>query len=43
MVTLYSQNLNEFDLHLRAILGYPIPKISLSRRGYSSVIKAHTT
>ena len=40
MVTLYSQNLNEFDLHLRAILGYPIPKISILRKGYSSVIKA---
>ena len=27
MVTLISQNLNEFELHLRAILGLPIPTI----------------
>ena len=40
MVTLYTQNLNEFDLHLRAILGYAIPNIMLLRRGYSTVIKA---
>ena len=29
MVTLVSQNLNEFELHLRAFLNLPIPKISL--------------
>jgi phosphoribosylglycinamide formyltransferase 2 len=29
MVTLISQNLNEFELHLRAILGLPIPKIEV--------------
>jgi len=28
MVTLVSQNLSEFDLHLRAVLGLPIPEIS---------------
>jgi len=28
MVTLISQDLSEFDLHVRAILGLPIPKIS---------------
>jgi phosphoribosylglycinamide formyltransferase 2 len=27
MVTLISQNLNEFELHLRAVLGLPIPNI----------------
>lgn len=27
MVTLISQNINEFELHLRAILGLPIPQI----------------
>ena len=27
LVTLISQNINEFELHLRAILGLPIPKI----------------
>ena len=40
LVTLYTQNLNEFDLHLRAILHLPIPKISILRKGYSAVIKA---
>ena len=29
MVTLVSQNLSEFDLHIRAILGLPIPSIEL--------------
>jgi phosphoribosylglycinamide formyltransferase 2 len=37
MVTLYSQNINEFDLHVRAILGLPIPKISY-KCGASAVI-----
>ncbi len=40
MVTMYTQNLSEFDLHIRAILGYPINKISILRKGYSTVIKA---
>ena len=40
MVTLFSQDLSEFDLHLRAILGYPIPNIILLRKGYSTVLKA---
>tara|TARA_B100000579_G_C22530557_1_gene710528 strand:- start:61 stop:777 length:717 start_codon:yes stop_codon:yes gene_type:complete len=40
MVTMYSQNLSEFDLHVRAILSYPINEISLLREGYSIVIKA---
>ncbi len=31
MVTLISQNLNEFELHLRAILGLPIPQIEQLR------------
>ncbi len=39
MVTLAdTQNLNEFELHLRAILGIPIPEISLQRTGASAVI-----
>ena len=37
MVTMVSQNLNEFDLHVRAILGLPIPKIEY-RGGASAVI-----
>ena len=40
MVTMYTQNLSEFDLHARAILGYPINDISILREGYSTVIKA---
>ena len=39
MVTMYTQNLSEFDLHIRAILGYPIPDIIILRKGYSTVIK----
>ena len=37
---MYTQNLSEFDLHIRAILGYPIANILLLREGYSTVIKA---
>ena len=40
MVTLVSQNLNEFELHLRAILGLPIPKIELFAPSASAVILA---
>ena len=40
MVTMFTQNLNEFDLHLRALLELPIPNIILLRKGYSTVIKA---
>lgn len=40
MVTLISQNLNEFELHLRAILGLPIPKIELFSAAASAVILA---
>ncbi len=43
MVTMYTQNLSEFDLHVRAILGYPIYNISILRKGYSTVIKADTS
>lgn len=39
MVTLAgTQNLNEFELHLRAMLGLPIPSIDLERIGASAVI-----
>ncbi len=39
MVTLAgTQNLNEFELHLRAVLGLPIPNIKLERMGASAVI-----
>jgi phosphoribosylglycinamide formyltransferase 2 len=41
MVTLAgTQNLSEFELHLRAVLGLPIPEISLERAGASAVILA---
>ena len=38
MVTLVSQNLNEFELHLRAFLNLPIPKITLLKPSASRVI-----
>ena len=40
MVTMFSQDLSQFDLHLRAILQLPIPNILTLRKGYSTVIKA---
>lgn len=40
MVTLASQNLSEFDLHGRAILGLPIPAIIRARPAASAVILA---
>jgi phosphoribosylglycinamide formyltransferase 2 len=41
MVTLAgTQNLSEFELHLRAILGLEIPEITLERTGASAVILA---
>jgi len=44
MVTLAgTQNLNEFELHARAILGLPIPQITMERVGASAVILADKT
>lgn len=40
MVTLVSQDLSEFDLHARAILGLPIPPITLKGASASAVILA---
>ncbi len=41
MVTLAgTTNLNEFELHARAVLGYPIPHITLDRAGASAVVLA---
>ena len=41
MVTLAgTQNLNEFELHLRAVLGLPIPAVTYERMGASAVILA---
>lgn len=40
LVTLATQNLSEFALHVRAILGYPIPEIVLMTPGASRPLKA---
>ena len=41
MVTLAgTQHLNEFELHLRAVLGLPIPAVTYERMGASAVILA---
>lgn len=41
MVTLAgSQNFNEFELHARAVVGFPIPEITLERAAASAVILA---
>ena len=40
MVTLISQDLTEFDLHARAILGLPIPEVTLHGPSASAVILA---
>ena len=41
MVTLgHTTNLNEFELHLRAIMGWPIPAIHLEHKGCSAVVLA---
>jgi len=40
LVTLISQNLNEFELHLRAVLGIPIPEIVCHEASASRVIFA---
>jgi phosphoribosylglycinamide formyltransferase 2 len=42
MVTLAgTQNFNEFELHLRAVLGLEIPEITLERAGASAVVLAN--
>lgn len=40
LVTLISQDLSEFDLHARAILGLPIPKIKYASAAASAVVLA---
>jgi phosphoribosylglycinamide formyltransferase 2 len=40
LVTLLSQNLSEFDLHARAVLGLPIPPVRLHGPTASAVILA---
>ena len=42
MVTLAcTQNFNEFELHARAVLGFPIPEIKLIKNGASAVVLAN--
>ncbi|OLS33826.1 phosphoribosylglycinamide formyltransferase 2 [Bacillus sp. MRMR6] len=40
MVTMVTQDLSEFSLHVRAIMGYPIPEVQLLKPGASHTIKA---
>lgn len=40
LVTLLSQNLSEFDLHARAVLGLPVPQVRLNGPTASAVILA---
>lgn len=40
MVTMVTQDLSEFALHVRAILGFPIPSITLLTPGASATLKA---
>lgn len=40
MVTLVTQDLSEFALHLRAILGFPVPSIRLLTPGATRTLKA---
>lgn len=40
MVTLFSQDLSEFDLHLRAVMGLPIPEIDYRGPTASAVVLA---
>ncbi len=41
MVTMFTQNFSEFDLHARAILDFTIPKIEVCKKGVSQVILAN--
>jgi phosphoribosylglycinamide formyltransferase 2 len=44
MVTLAgTQNLSEFELHARAVLGLPIPRIEANHNGASAVVLATET
>ncbi|MFD0958885.1 formate-dependent phosphoribosylglycinamide formyltransferase [Paenibacillus chungangensis] len=40
MVTMVTQDLSEFALHVRAILGFPIPSVALMTPGASHTLKA---
>ena len=40
MVTMYTQNYSQFDIHARVLLGLPLPEIKLKQSGASHVILA---
>ncbi len=40
LVTLASQTLSQFELHLRAVLGLPVPDVEVTRPGASAAIRA---
>ena len=40
MVTMYTQNYSQFDIHARVLLGLPLPEIKMNRSGASHVILA---
>ena len=40
MVTMYTQNYSQFDIHARVLLGLPLPEVKLNRAGASHVILA---
>ena len=40
MVTMYTQNYSQFDIHARVLLGMPLPEIKINQPGASHVILA---
>ena len=40
MVTMFTQNFSQFDIHARVLLGMPLPEIKLNQSGASHVILA---
>ena len=40
MVTMFTQNFSQFDIHARVLLGMPLPEIKLNQPGASHVILA---
>jgi len=40
MVTMFTQNYSQFDIHSRVLLGLPLPEIKINRSGASHVILA---
>ena len=40
MVTMFTQNYSQFDIHARVLLGMPLPEIKINQSGASHVILA---